>query len=47
MPRELIETPRIDISSTDIRARILQGRSIRYLVCDEVRRYIEEQRLYT
>ena len=35
-----------DIASRDIRSRIAQGRSIRYLVPDAVARYIESHRLY-
>ena len=35
-----------DISSRDIRARIAQGKSIRYLVPDAVWHYIETHRLY-
>ena len=39
--------PRIDISSTDIRARIAEGGGIRYLVPDAVRAYITHHRLYS
>jgi nicotinate-nucleotide adenylyltransferase len=35
-----------DIASRDIRSRIAQGKSIRYLVPDAVARYIETHRLY-
>lgn len=38
--------PTIGISSSDIRGRIASGRSIRYLVPDPVRRYIEDRGLY-
>lgn len=44
--RHALDTPRIDISATDIRARIRSGRSIRYLVPDSVRGYIESLGLY-
>ena len=37
---------RLDISATDIRSRVRQGRSVMYLVPDEVRTYIIEHTLY-
>ena len=41
-----LHMPLLDISSTDIRNRVCNGQSIRYLVPDEVRSYIERCRLY-
>lgn len=38
--------PRVDLSSTEIRARVRQGRSIRYWVPDAVAEYIAAHRLY-
>jgi nicotinate-nucleotide adenylyltransferase len=37
---------RFDVSATDIRARVAQGRSIRYLVPEQVRVLIEKHGLY-
>ncbi|MCW5947000.1 MAG: nicotinate-nucleotide adenylyltransferase [Fimbriimonadales bacterium] len=36
----------LDISSTEVRDRVAAGRSIRGLVADSVRHFIEERRLY-
>lgn len=41
-----IEMPQIEISASDIRARVQAGQSIRYQVPEPVRRYIEEKGLY-
>lgn len=41
-----LDMPVIEISSSKIRQRLAQGLSIRYLVPDEVERYILQQRLY-
>lgn len=40
------QTPGIEISATEIRNRAGSGRSIRYLVPEPVRRYIEQNRIY-
>ncbi|MCM3488697.1 nicotinate-nucleotide adenylyltransferase [Alkalihalophilus marmarensis] len=41
-----IDFPPIDLSSTDIRQRVKEGKSIRYFVQDEVAEMIKESRLY-
>lgn len=41
-----VEVPAIDISATDVRARVRDGRSIRYWVPDAVAEYIASHRLY-
>lgn len=45
--QSVVQTPRVDISSTDIRRRLASGLSIRYLAPDPVVRYVGEQGLYT
>ncbi|MDR3190252.1 MAG: nicotinate-nucleotide adenylyltransferase [Lactobacillaceae bacterium] len=45
-PIEWVDVPELDISSTDIRRRIAQQKSIRYMVPDLVAAYILENGLY-
>ncbi len=42
----IIEVPAIDISATEIRRRVREGRSIRYWVPDAVAKYVTGHRLY-
>lgn len=44
---EVMEIPRIDVSSSEIRRRFAQGLSNRYLIGEEVQRYVLERELYT
>lgn len=43
---QLISMPEMNVSSTDIRARLGSGRSIRFLVPDSVYDYIKEKHIY-
>jgi len=42
----ILETPRIDISSTDIRQRVSAGLSINFLVPETVLQFIQDHQLY-
>jgi nicotinate-nucleotide adenylyltransferase len=42
----VVEVPQLDISSTDLRQRIIEGRPIKYQVPETVEQYIQEHRLY-
>lgn len=46
LPFTEVRIPRVDISSTLVRRRVRDGRSVRYLVPDSVRRIIEAEGLY-
>ena len=43
----VLEVPEIGVSSTDIRRRISQGETIRYLVPENVEKYIRQRALYS
>lgn len=43
---EFIKTPMICISSSDIRDKVKNGKSVRYLVGEDVENYIKEHKLY-
>jgi nicotinate-nucleotide adenylyltransferase len=42
----MLDSPLMDISSRELRARAARGRSLRYLLPEAALRYIEEHRLY-
>ena len=44
---QVIESPLVDLSSTEIRRRVAEGRSIRFLVPRSVEEFIREKRLYS
>jgi nicotinate-nucleotide adenylyltransferase len=46
LQRDVLDAPEIGVSATDVRRRIAEGRSIRYLVPEAVRRSIERRGLY-
>lgn len=41
-----LQTPELEISSTDLRNRLQEGRSVRYMIPKSVIRYIEENNIY-
>ena len=41
-----VQSPMVEISSTDIRNRIKNGQSIRYMLPRSVEKYIETQKMY-
>jgi nicotinate-nucleotide adenylyltransferase len=43
---ERVEVPRLDVSSSDLRARVANGRSVRFLTPDAVVSLIRDERLY-
>ena len=43
---DIIDTPLIDIASHDVRARVRDGRPVRYLIPSDVHGYIQRQGLY-
>jgi len=46
VPPLFIGTPRIDISATMVRERLLSGKPVRYLIPEPVEAYIREHNLY-
>ena len=42
----LVDAPVIELSSTEIRERLAEGKSVRYYVPDEVAQYIDRKNLY-
>ena len=43
---EIMEVPALSISSSDLRRRFREGDCVRYLVTEEVERYVRERELY-
>jgi len=43
---QLIQVPLLEISSTDLRRRVREGRSVKYYLPEAIEAYIFEQRLY-
>ncbi len=46
LSRGFIRTPMIEISASEIRCRVKEGKSVRYFVMPDVEKYIIEHRLY-
>jgi len=46
VPFETIEVTRLDVSSTEVRERVAEGRSVRWLVPESVRTILHDRRLY-
>ena len=44
--KTIVDGPALDVSSTELRARIAAGRTVRYLVPDADRAVIAAERLY-
>jgi nicotinate-nucleotide adenylyltransferase len=44
---ERVEVPRLDVSSTDLRARVVDGRPLDYLITPAVMDCITSRRLYS
>ncbi|MDH5677879.1 MAG: nicotinate-nucleotide adenylyltransferase [Nitrospinota bacterium] len=40
----ILKTPRVEISSSDIRARLAAGRTVKYLVPEDVERYLNDEK---
>lgn len=43
---ERVDAPRLDLSSTELRDRVAAGRSVRFLVPEPVRSFVERRELY-
>jgi nicotinate-nucleotide adenylyltransferase len=46
MQRNVVETPLVDISSTEVRKRLAAGREVSGMISPKVLQYIREHRLY-
>ena len=42
----IMDLPDLEMSSSDIRKRIADGKAVRFMIPDKVMSYIEDQRLY-
>jgi len=43
---EMLKNPLIEISSTEIRERIIEGRSVRYMVPERVLKFVLSKKIY-